>query len=345
VATGLIRDGDQDEPATLHLPDQVLHHRQLGRVHEIVGGIDREERRRDFLEVLRGVVVFRRAEVIDHVVRVGVPHARRDLIGEVFVRRRSGGELFLPLHRCARGDQQEPDRARHPARRLGVVAVLPCRVIDDRVDERFAPEPVAAGDFHGVAGERHQSTSEIRIHVTPHPAVHRAHRRAHYETQVRQSKPFRHQEVLQRHHVGVSILREPHAKPVARLARLAVSEVVRQNDEVLLRVEQLALAEQPAGIALREKGAAGAARSVQDQDGVADHAVGILPRCTQRAVVDPDLGQRLAALEREVPGHEIGFDGRRISLRSDASRQRQDEQTDRKAATQHPATLPHRRTG
>ena len=54
-------------------------------------------------------------------------------------------------------------------------------------------------------------------------------------------------------HVDVAVAREPCAQAVARLARVAVADVVRQDDVVLRGVEQLAWAEQLAGEAVAEE--------------------------------------------------------------------------------------------
>ena len=48
-------------------------------------------------------------------------------------------------------------------------------------------------------------------------------------------------------HVDVAVARELRAQPVARLARLAVADVVGQDDEVLRGVERLPGPEQLAG--------------------------------------------------------------------------------------------------
>ncbi len=64
MAAGRVGDRQQHEAALLHLPDQVLHHRQLRRVHEVVRRVDRQQRCRDPREVRRGVVVLDRVVVV-----------------------------------------------------------------------------------------------------------------------------------------------------------------------------------------------------------------------------------------------------------------------------------------
>ena len=57
-----VGDRQQDEAAVLHLLDQRFHHRQLRRIDEIVGGVDRQQRRRDLRQVRRRVVVLDRVD-------------------------------------------------------------------------------------------------------------------------------------------------------------------------------------------------------------------------------------------------------------------------------------------
>ena len=59
--------------------------------------------------------------------------------------------------------------------------------------------------------------------------------------------------MLRAHHVVVGVLRKPRVQAVARLARLAVADAVRQDDEISRGVEQLARPEQLAAEGLREK--------------------------------------------------------------------------------------------
>src|SRR5215204_4896578 len=127
VAAGLVADRDQDEAPVFHLLDQLLHHRQLGRIDEIVSRVNRQQGRGDLREVRRRVVVLDRVVVVQHVVRVGVLRAGGNLVRDIFVGRGDRWKLFLPLQRHARRHHQETDRAGEAARLLGVIAVLPRR--------------------------------------------------------------------------------------------------------------------------------------------------------------------------------------------------------------------------
>src|SRR5688500_7039217 len=122
-----------------------------------------------------------------------------------------------------------------------------------------------------------------------------------------EAKALCDQRMLQAHHVGVAILRKFHAQTVAWLARAAVADVVGKDDEILFRVERLALAKQAAAIGRAEEPAAAAAGTVQDQDAVAHHAVAVFPRRANGAVVNPYFRQPLAAAEHEVARDEVTF--------------------------------------
>ena len=159
-----------------------------------------------------------------------------------------------------------------------------------------------------------QASANCRIPRRPQPRVHAAHRRAHHQPQVVHLQAFGQQAVLRLDHVGVAVAREPRAQAVARLARRAVADVVRQDDEVLRGVEQLAGAEQLAGEAVGEELRAAPGRAVHDQHGIAHDAGGVLPRRAERAVVHPQLGQRLARGEPEVPEHDVALGHRRTRL-------------------------------
>ena len=76
-----------------------------------------------------------------------------------------------------------------------------------------------------------------------------------------------------------------------------MSDVVGQNDEIALGIEQLALAEEPTGIAVGHKASPGSAGAVEYQHGVAHDAVGILLRTAYRPVVQLHFREGLTALE------------------------------------------------
>jgi len=68
---------------------------------------------------------------------------------------------------------------------------------------------------------------------------------------------------------------------------------------------------------------AGPARAMENQDGIAHPTRGIAQRVAERAVVQPQLGQHLAARESEVVDNETA----RVSLRRHSG----EEQEDRRA--------------
>ena len=99
-----------------------------------------------------------------------------------------------------------------------------------------------------------------------------------------------------------------------------MAEGVRQDDEILLRIQGLTLAEQLSGEIGRQHAGPGPARAVQDHDRLA----GRLP---DGPVVQAHFRQDVAGMEPEVLGDEGAFLGRRVFCRTgiggeDGKRQR-----------------------
>ena len=118
-------------------------------------------------------------------------------------------------------------------------------------------------------------------------------------------------------HVAIAVTRKPALESIAGLARAAVPDAVRQDDEIACRVEQLPgpeqfRAEAVAAVSLAQEVAALAARAVQDQDGVAHGSGSVALDGAQRAVVDAQLRQRFTGLEAEILQDVVAFDGRRV---------------------------------
>src|SRR5688500_4394188 len=95
--------------------------------------------------------------------------------------------------------------------------------------------------------------------------------------------------MLQPHHVRVAITRKTHLQAVARLTRLAVSEVVGQDDEIPARVEQLPFSEKATAERLAHELPSGPAGAMQNQDAVPDDSVGILSRLAYGSVMKLQL--------------------------------------------------------
>ncbi len=112
-------------------------------------------------------------------------------------------------------------------------------------------------------------------------------------------------------------------------------EVVRQDDEIPIGIEQLALAEEASGVALAQESAARASSAVQNQHGVPHHSVWILLRTADSSVVQLHFREGLAALEAVVAGNEVGFDGDGIRLRQQIGYRKARYQQDRKHEPQH----------
>ena len=114
------------------------------------------------------------------------------------------------------------------------------------------------------------------------------------------TEALRHEPVLRLDHVVIGVARKLSPKAVARLARLSVTDVIRQDDEVARRVEQLTRPKQLARESSADELRPAPAGAVHDQYGVPHHTLRILPWLAVRAVVDTQIRERFARREREV---------------------------------------------
>ena len=178
------------------------------------------------------------------------------------------------------------------------------------------PDAVASRDLRGQARERHQRVHEVRMPLAPQPGVHAAHRRAHDEAQVIHAEPFGEQAVLRLHHVRVAVARELRAQAVARLAGLAVADAIGQHDEVLAS-RRAAARRRTARPRTRRRMNCAPVPPVPWPMSTALRTtpLRVLLRRAERAVVNAQLGQRLARAESKILQREVAFAGRRDTRR------------------------------
>src|SRR5438552_3594851 len=105
---------------------------------------------------------------------------------------------------------------------------------------------------------------------------------------------------------------EAHAQTIAGFAGLAVAYIVGKYDEILLGIEELAGPKQDSAKGRSEELSAGTAGAVQNQHGVAHHALRIFLRSPQCVVMQLEFRHPLAGLELEVFDGKIPLLGRRI---------------------------------
>ena len=127
------------------------------------------------------------------------------------------------------------------------------------------------------------------------------------------AEPFGKQTILRFHHVEVAVAREFCMQPVAGLARFAVTDSVRKNDEKLRRVERLTFPKQlirkfRSGDELR----AAASRPVHDEDCIRRFALCVLLLFSNGPIVETQLRQGLTGSELEVVNDIIAFRRRGI---------------------------------
>ena len=102
-------------------------------------------------------------------------------------------------------------------------------------------------------------------------------------------------------HVRVAVLREPGMESVAGPGRGTVADAVGKHDEVARRIEELPRPEERAREGVAEKLRAAAGGAVQDQ-----HRV-VSPQRAERAVVQPQLGHRLARGKGKIAHRRVSF--------------------------------------
>ena len=82
----------------------------------------------------------------------------------------------------------------------------------------------------------------------------------------------------------------------------------RQDDEILVGVEQLALLEQLAGEAFIDQAVARTAGAVQHEHRIVDVAVGAPVEFAERRVMDAQLRQTLAGSEVEIVQNDVAVE-------------------------------------
>jgi hypothetical protein len=91
----------------------------------------------------------------------------------------ASGIVLLHLERAAGHDQKHVEGTLQTARLLLVVAIHPSGIGANRVHDHLAHHAIAARDFDGQTGERHDRIHKVGIGLCPDPGMHAAHRGAH----------------------------------------------------------------------------------------------------------------------------------------------------------------------
>src|SRR5262249_37343642 len=125
----------------------------------------------------------------------------------------------------------------------GVVAAEPRRIVADCINDRAPPHTIATRNLRWQAGERHQRAHELWVLLSPEPRVHAAHRGPHHEAQMVDVEALSNEAVLGFDHIQIPVTRKLRAQSIARFTRLAVTDVVRKNDEVARGVDESSLGE------------------------------------------------------------------------------------------------------
>ena len=215
--------------------------------------------------------------------------------------------LPLPQHWVA---AHEPEYLRRSveARRLRFIfAAVPSGIVPDRVDNDATPTTVASGNLGRQTRQRHQRVHEIGVQFAPKPCVHSAHRSSYNEAGVIHSEPLSEQTVIRFNHIEVTVMREFCVHPVTWLARFAVTDPVRQHDEVFRRIERLIFTKQFAGKFRANKLRAAARCSVHDENRIGGFTFRIFLRLPERPVMEAQLRQCFAGSKFEIADRKVAF--------------------------------------
>src|SRR5437016_6443227 len=116
---------------------------------------------------------------------------------------------------------------------------------------------------------------------------------------------------------AVAEARKFRAQTIARLARFAVTNSIRQDDEEFRGIERLTIAEKFAGKFRANELRAASSRSMHDQHGVRRFSLRIFISLPQGTVMDTQLRQRFATRELEIANRVIAFRRCGIIARAD----------------------------
>src|SRR5271165_3265264 len=236
---------DQHVTAMLDPLHRALDGAELGRVRVILGVVDQQHLGLDLVEIGLGVVVHDRLDRPQRV--IGVAPGR---LGQpALVERVGGGECrrhFLDTSRAFGAEIPGGSVDVVPGVRF-VEAVVPVRVVPDRLSLGAAAEPVAAADLDRLAGDRYHSVHQIGVHLGPHPGMHAAHRAADDQPQVGDTETLGDQSIAGVDHVMIAVMRKISPEPVGGFARSPTPDRVLHDHEILRRIERLTRSEQLVG--------------------------------------------------------------------------------------------------
>ena len=150
------------------------------------------------------------------------------------------------------------------------------------------------------------------MQLAPQPGMHPAHRSAHHEPRVVHAQSVGQQAILRFDHVEVSVARKFRMHPVARLARFAVADRIRQDDEELCHIERLIFPEELAGKLRANKLRAAAGRPMHDENCIRRFALRIFLRFSERPIMETQLRQCFARSKFEIANRVIALSRRRI---------------------------------
>ena len=106
MSAGLIAGRNKNKAAVLDVWDFALHHAELRRIQLVVGEIYGQKPGLDPVELRSGIVIVRRFELVEEVIRVHFPEVGHVAVIQ-FIRLGARGRLFLQAHRAFRHEIED----------------------------------------------------------------------------------------------------------------------------------------------------------------------------------------------------------------------------------------------
>ena len=120
---------------------------------------------------------------------------------------------------------------------------MPGGVVADGIDDHFAPATVSPRNLGRQTCQRHEGIHLVRVTFAPEPGVHPAHRCSHDETLVI-TPSSSEQTILGFDHVAITVMRKFRVKASLGLARFAMPDAIRKDDEIFFRIQWLIFSEE-----------------------------------------------------------------------------------------------------
>ena len=135
--------------------DLAFQNSKLQRIDQIISGIDCEQRRANLFQVRPGIVIVRRFDRVENIVRVVHFHDLLDELVECLVGFCERRCFFLPQDRIAAHEPEHFGGSAETRRLRFIFPAVPHGIVSDCVDDHPSPGAITSGNLGGQTGQRH----------------------------------------------------------------------------------------------------------------------------------------------------------------------------------------------